>query len=135
MASSLAVIFSGSQNNGNFFCNDRQNPFFVRRESSAKERANAVPRVSWKENFEAFFPTLADLERNQEIPTYLFTRGFLKKTGKSATPRTSSSKSATRHFLILFHRRQCNHMRKALAVMTYSTISHRQLRTLTVLHR
>lgn len=90
----LAVIFSGSQNGGKSFCNDRQNPFLVRRESCANERGTPVPRVSWKENYEAFFPTLADLERNQEIPTHLFTRGFLKKTGKSATPKTSSSKSA-----------------------------------------
>lgn len=98
----LAVIFSGSQNGGKSYCDDTRNPFLVAQGEHVDQRGNLVPRVSWKEHYEAHFPRLAELELNKAIPYYLFKRGFVKKSGISETPvatpaslSTSSSSSAS----------------------------------------
>ena len=89
----LAVIFSGSQNRGVSYCEDCRNPFkIIIGESGFK---GASPKVSWKENWRSHFPTMAELEDILEIPKYLFSRGFIKKTTGSAkaTPCSSSNSS------------------------------------------
>lgn len=101
----LAVIFSGSQNSGKSYCSDAQNPFLVTEGDDVDRKGNPIPLVSWKEDFEAHFPRLAELEQNKAIPSYLFKRGFLRKAGASGTPiailvsqSTSSSSSCSSSF-------------------------------------
>lgn len=94
----LAIIFSGSQNNGVSCCDAYHNPFHVTREGGVSSDGKPIPRVSWKENFEDVFPRMAyleSLETSKEIPHYLLPRGFLKKSGRQPTPTSSSTSSSS----------------------------------------
>lgn len=94
----LSIIISGSQNNGVSCCDEGHNPFVVMREGSTNSAGRPLPRVSWKDNFEAIFPRMAyfeSLESSKSIPHYLLPRGFLKKSGRVPTPVSSSTTSSS----------------------------------------
>lgn len=91
----LAVIFSGSQNGGISYCDEDNNPFVKKSEGMREGKGKLLPEVAWKFNWQEHFPTMAALEANSEIPKYLFTRGFIKKTTRSATTTPTSSSNLT----------------------------------------
>ena len=93
----LAVIFSGSQNGGISYCDEGNNPFEIHSEGIKIGKGKPLPPVNWKDNWQKYFPSMASLESNPNIPKYLFTRGFIKKTNRSATttPTSSSNMSSS----------------------------------------
>ena len=95
---SLAVIFSGSQNKGVSYCSEDHNPFRTESEGRKSGKGSARPAVSLKDDWINHFPSMATLEAYTTIPSYLFVRGFLKKTKglPSQTPTSSSHSSSSK---------------------------------------
>lgn len=92
----LAVIFSGSLNDGNYYFDDDRNPFHLQPEGRSHAGVNPSNTVAWKTDWARHFPTMSELESNASIPSYLFTRGFIKKTSRTpASASLSSSSSAS----------------------------------------
>ena len=99
----LAVIFSGSQNEGVSYCEDKYNPFNV---ASEGIKGSKGKNVVLKKNWQMFFPTMVILQQSN-VPPHVLTRGFCKKSMKAiiATPTSSSSSSSSSSFTSSTHLR------------------------------